>query len=563
MKQLSPAAEGWNADHATSNRARGAMNALLAGLKALGPLRLAALGAVAVGMLALFSLLALGGGSGPMALLYGDLSLSQAAQITDQLGAQHIPYRLAAGGQAIFVPADAVPRARLMLAAKGLPSDGSVGFEIFDHLNSLTTSQFVETIDETRALEGELERTIAAIDGVRAVRVNLVLPHRAPFAEDEQPARASVLLTMQGAAMLDREGVQAILNLVAAAVPGLKPENIAIVDSRGELLSRAGSPVGDIGAAHSAEAMQEALGMRLSHAVETMLDQSLGPDEARADANVTMNFDQIHQTTEQYDPNGQVARSEQTIQSTSTNSTQPATVTVQNNLPHAAAASGPPVGSMEKRQEDTTNYEISRTVRTLVHNQPDISRISIAVMVDWQQVAGPHGKPLWQPRSPRELAAIEALVKSAIGFDAKRGDQVEVESMRFAGNEEGAAPASSPFLGISLDRADVMQLAQTLLVGVIAVLGLLLVLRPMVFRLSTLGAAAQAPALPAPAVPQPASGGPAASLLGLIEDERMIDVANVEGHIRVSSTRQVADLVEKHPEETLSIVRGWMAKETG
>ncbi len=541
------------------------MNALLAGLRTLGPMRLAALGVVGMGMLALFSLLALSRGSGPMGLLYGDLSLTQAAQITDQLGAQHIAYRLAAGGQAIDIPETDVPRARLMLAAKGLPSDGTVGYEIFDHLNSLTTSQFVETIDETRALEGELERTIAAIDGVRAVRVNLVLPHRAPFEADEQPARAGVLLTMQGAAMLDREGVQAILNLVAAAVPGLKPENIAIVDSRGELLARAGAPVGDIGAAHSAEAMQEAVAMRLSHAVEAMLDRSLGPDEARADASVVMNFDQIHQTTEQYDPNGQVARSEQSIQSTDTNTTQPATVTVQNNLPHAAAASGPPAGSVQKRQEDTTNYEISRTVRTLVHDQPDISRISIAVMVDWKQAIGAKGKPVWQPRSPQALAAIEALVKSAIGFDAKRGDTVEVESLRFAGGGEEAAVPSS-LLGLRLDRADVMQLAQTLLIGVIAVLGLLLVLRPMVFRLSALGAEAPAPALAPPdvAAALAAEGGAQApALAGLITDERMIDVANIESQLRISSSRRVAELVDKHPEETLSIVRGWMAKETG
>ena len=544
------------------------MNALLTGLKSLGPMRLAALGVVGVGMLALFALLALSRGSGPMGLLYGDLSLTQAAQITDQLGAQHIPYRLAAGGQAIYIPDADVPRARLMLAAKGLPSDGTVGFEIFDHLNSLTTSQFVETIDETRALEGELERTIAAIDGVRAVRVNLVLPHRAPFAADEQPARASVLLTMQGAAILDREGVQAILNLVAAAVPGLKPENIAIVDSRGELLSRAGAPVGDLGEAHSAEAMQEAVAMRLSHAVEAMLDQSLGPGEARADASVVMNFDQIRQTTDQYDPNGQVARSEQSIQSTDTNTTAPPTVTVQNNLPHANAASTPPTGSTQKREEDTTNYEISHTVRTLVHDQPDISRISIAVMVDWKQVVGPKGKLVWEPRSPQELAAIEALVKSAIGYDTKRGDMVQVESMRFAGNSETAAAPSSLF-GIGLDQADVMQLAETLLVGGIAVIGLLLVLRPMVFRLSALGAEMAAPALGAPVAEAAGGAGAAAGgmappgLAGLIEDERMIDVANVEGHIRVSSSRQVVDLVEKHPEETLSIVRGWMAKEAG
>jgi flagellar M-ring protein FliF len=284
-----------------------------------------------------------------------------------------------------------------------------------------------------------------------------------------------------------------------------------------------------------------------------------------------MNFDQIRQTTDQYDPNGQVARSEQSIDSTSTSSKGPATVTVQNNLPNAAAA-GPSNGSQQKRHEETTNYEISRTVRTLVHNQPDITRISIAVLVDWEKIVSPKGKVIWQPRPPAQLAAISALVKSAIGFDAKRGDQVEVASMRFAGDQQPAEPPS-PLLGFRLSRADVMQLAETLLFGVIAVLALLLVLRPMVFRLSAIGAASViaapegAAALPLSAPNAPTGGpggGPAsAAPAGLLEDERMVDLANVEGQLRVTSVRRVADLVEKHPGETLSIVRGWMAKEAG
>ncbi|MGH7066618.1 MAG: flagellar basal-body MS-ring/collar protein FliF [Acetobacteraceae bacterium] len=545
------------------------MNALLAGLKALGPVRLAALAAVGIGMFALFALLALSRGSGPMALLYGDVSLAEAAQMTGQLTAQHIPFRLGADGHAIYVAADDVPRVRILLAAKGLPSSGSVGYEIFDHLNSLTTSQFVETIDETRALEGELERTIAAIDGVRAVRVNLVLPHRQPFAQNEQPARASILLTMQGAAALDREGVQAILNLVAAAVPGLQPENSAIVDSRGELLARAGAPLGDVGAAKSAAAVEQAAAMRISHSVEAMLDRTLGPGEARVEATVAMDFDSIHQTSEQYDPNGQVARSEQSIDTSTTSSKGPTAVTVQNKLPGAATAAGPVNGTVEKRREETTNYEISRTVRTLTHDQPEIKRISIAVLVDWKKAVDPKGKSVWEPRSPAELAAITALAKSAIGFDAKRGDQVEVASMRFAGPGETAPVAARSWLGVRLSHADLMQLAETLLFGVIAVLALLLVLRPMVFRLSAVGAAAEAAQLPMPAArafPEAARASAehgAAERVPLIEDERMIDLANVEGQLRVSSVRRVSDLVEKHPEETLSIVRGWMAKEAG
>ncbi|MGH7118399.1 MAG: flagellar basal-body MS-ring/collar protein FliF [Acetobacteraceae bacterium] len=546
------------------------MSALIAGLRSLGAVRLAALGAVGAGMLALFALLTMSGGGSPMALLYGDLSLSDAARMTEQLTAQHIPYRLGEDGHAIYVGADAVPRVRVLLAAKGLPNSGSVGFEIFDHLNSLTTSQFVETIDETRALEGELERTIAAIDGVRAVRVNLVLPHRAPFAQQEQPARASILLTMQGAATLDREGVQAILNLAAAAVPGLKPDEIAIVDSRGELLARAGAPLGDIGRSKSAQAVEQAADMRLSRAIEAMLNRTLGPGESRAEATVTMDFDRITETTEQYDPNGQVARSEQSIDSSSTSSKGPQTVTVQNKLPGAQAANGPANGTVVKKREETTNYEISRTVRNLTHNGPAIKRISIAVLVDWKKTTGPHGKVVWQARSPAELAAITALVKSAIGFDAKRGDDVEVASMRFAGADEAVPVPRKPWLGVQLSHADVMQLAKTLLFGVIAVLALLLVLRPMVFRLSAVASSpGEVPELPqagTKALPQTAGGSAETAepqSLRLIEDERMIDVTNVEGQLRVSSVRRVSNLVDKHPDETLSIVRGWMAKEAG
>jgi len=212
-----------------------AMNALLEGLKALGPARLAAVG---LGMMGLRS------GNEQMALLYGELDLRDSAQVVEQLARRHVPYRIAAGGTQILVPADQVPEARLLLAKEGLPAGGSVGYEIFDHSDGLAATEFQEKINETRALEGELSRTIRAVHGVRAVRVHLVMPRREPFARERQDAQASVLLTMAGAARLDREGVQAILNLIAAAVPGLRPQNIAIVDSRGDLLARARPPGG-------------------------------------------------------------------------------------------------------------------------------------------------------------------------------------------------------------------------------------------------------------------------------------------------------------------------------
>jgi flagellar M-ring protein FliF len=552
------------------------MKALLEGLKALGPARIAALAAVAVGMLGMLAMMTLRGGTDQMALLYGDLDTRDAAQMVDALGRNHVPYRIAPNGNQILVPADQVPETRLMLAKDGLPAGGSIGYEIFDRGDGFAATDFQQNINETRALEGELSRTIRAIRGVRAVRVHLVLPRREPFARDRQDAQAGVLLTMVGAARLDREGVQAILNLVAAAVPGLRPQNIAIVDSRGNLLARAGEPVDAAGAALSTEELRHATELRIARAVEEMLERSLGSGKVRAEAAVRMNFDRINETKESYDPDGQVTRSTQTVNSNSKSTEANGTVSVQNNLPNADAGTTG-AGSQEARQEETTNYEISKTVRTLIHEQPQIDRISLAVMVDDADSVGADGKHVRQPRSAPDLDRIATLVKSAIGFDAKRGDQVDVVSMHFADDETAAAVEPSGLFGFRLEKADLLHLAQTGLFGVVGLLALLFVLRPMVARLTTLGAGMAG--LP-PGGSQVALAGPGGgALLGntpgappprigisatpLLEDESMVNLAQIEGQIRASSLRRVTELVDKHPDETLSIVRGWMVQENG
>jgi flagellar M-ring protein FliF len=554
------------------------MKPLLDGMKALGVARMSAMAAVGVGLLGLFALLLLRSGSEPMALLYGDLDLRDAGQITDQLGRQHIPFRIGAGGTQVLVPADLVAQARVSLARQGLPSGGSVGYEIFDRTDGLAATEFQQQINETRALEGELERTIRAINGIRAVRVHLVLPRREPFARERQDAQASVLLTMAGIARLDREGVQAILNLVAAAVPGLRPEHIAVIDSRGDVLARAGDASGPgqsiLGGALSNDEVRRATEQRLARAVEDMLAKSLGPGRVHAEAAVTMNFDQVKQTEESYNPDGQVARSTQSVDTKSKSTEANPTVSVQNNLPNADAGTTP-AGSQESRQEETTNYEISKTVRTLIRDQPQIERISLAVMVDGTTSSGPDGKPAWHPRSAEDLTRITNLVKTAIGYDSKRGDQVDVVSMPFV-SDATAPPAAPPgLLGLDISKADLLHLAETGLIGVIGLLALLLVLRPMVLRLIAIAPAAltgprgdAAMALAGPMVPA-GLGAEAArpGLLGgapgmpLLEDESLVSIAQIEGQLRASSIRRISDLADKHPEETLSIVRGWMSEE--
>ena len=528
------------------------MTSLLTGLRSLGPLRLGAMVGVALICLGLLGFLALRNGDGPMALLYADLDVREAAQIVDQLGKAKIAYRVEAGDSRILVPAEQVDRARLLLAKEGLPSGGSIGNEIFDRSDGLTANSFQQAITQTRAMEGELARTIRTIQGVRAARVHLVLPRREPFARDRQDAQASVVLTMAGAARLDREGIQAILNLISAAVPGLRAQNIAMIDSRGNLLARAGQPTGPTAAAQSGEELKRATELRLSRAVEEMLERSLGSGHVRAEAAVDLDFDQVHETQERFDPDGQVVRSQQSTTDNSKNTEAAANVSVQNNLPNADAGAQP-TGSQEQKQEETTNYEISKTVRTLVREQPQIRRVSLAVMVDGIASRSPDGTVAWAERPADDIARIATLVRTAIGYNEARGDRVDVVSMRFTGSEEGPEAAAAPFLS-RFDKADLFRLVENGLVALAVLAALLLVLRPMALRVSL----AAKPALAGAA----AASLPGADATARLENggDEMVHVANVEGAMRTASIRRVSSLVDERIDDSVAMLRNWLAE---
>jgi flagellar M-ring protein FliF len=539
------------------------MKRFAAGLAALGPARLASLAGVGLATLALLALFAWRlGDNVPMSLLYNDLDLRDASAMDDLLTKDHIPHQLGADGTSILAPSNLIAQARLDLAKAGLPTGGSIGYEIFDRSDSLTASQFQDNINETRALEGELSRSIALMRGVRGVRVHLVLPRHEPFAQQQQQAQASVLLTLSGGMRIDHEAIQAILNLVAAAVPGLRPENIAIVDARGEVLARAGQPSDGDTAATTEDEIKRATEARLSQEVEQMLARSLGDGHVRAEAAVEMDFDTTRETDEKYDPDSQVARSTQSVTDNSKTTEKNTSVSVQNNLPNPGApASG--AGTQDQRHEETTNYEIGKTVRTVVHDQPSIRRISLAVMVDDINSVGPDGKTLWKERSPAELAQIATLVRGAIGYDAARGDKVDIVSMHFADDGAVPPPAVNGMFHVDLGAGDSMRLAELGLFGILALVIVLAVLRPTAIRLATtppgrLAAETGGEAINTPTGLLAARDAPA----GLLTDESMVDLANVEGQIRASSIRKIADLVDKHPDDSLSIVRGWMAQES-
>jgi flagellar M-ring protein FliF len=549
------------------------MNAILDGLKTLGAGRLVAMVAVGIATLAMLAVLTMRGGAPTrMSLLYADLDPREASQIAEALDRAHIEHDEPGAGDRVLVPGNDVARARMLLAKDGLPTGGSIGYEIFDRGDSMTASDFQQEINQTRALEGEIARSIRMLTGVRAARVHVVLPRHTPFARDQQPAQASVVLTMAGQARLDAQGVQAVLNMVAAAVPGLKAQAISVIDSRGTLLARAGQPTETDAGMQTGEEIRHATEVKLSHAIEDMLERSLGAGHVRAEAAVEMNFDHVHETTENYNPDQQVARSTQSTSDKNHTTEGEKSVSVQNNLPNADAGAQAQSGSNGERTEETTNYEIGKVVRTLVREQPQIARISLAVMVDGVTSAAADGKPAWHERDPEDLARIKRLVQSAIGFDAKRSDSVEVVSMRFVATDAESVESSRGLLGLGLEKSDIMGLSQSAILGVVIMLALLFVVRPLAMRLSaetSLSIAADNALLAGGDMASIALGGgsmPSLAVAGnaaMIADESMVDIANIEGQLKASSLRKLSDLVSKHPDETLSIMRAWMNQEAG
>jgi flagellar M-ring protein FliF len=557
-------------------RRRKQMIALAEGFRALGTVRLLSMGAVALCLMVLLAVLALRGTPEQLVLLYADLDTREAGQIVDQLDRQRVPYQVTAGGTQIMVPSGQVAKLRVQLAKDGLPSGGSIGYEIFDRGDGLTTSQFQQKIAESRALEGELSRTIRVISGIRAARVHLVMPKREPFARERQDAQASVMVTMAGNGRLDREAVQSILNLVAGAVPGLRAKNIAVIDSKGNLLARAGEPTGSAAAAQGTEEIRRTTELRLSRAVEEMLERSLGTGRVRAEIAAEMDFERVQETQEKFDPEGQVVRSTQSVTGNTKSTEATPGVSVQNNLPNADASTAQ-AGSQDQRADETTNYEIGKTVRTLVREQPQIRRLSVAVLVDGSDDKGADGVVAWRPRTPEELERIARLVRSAVGYDEKRGDKVEVVNMRFTGEDSGLGAEPRGLFGMVFEKSDIMRLAQILLFGVVGVVALLVVFRPIVNRLTLAPALAgmlagpggealaglSAGALGADAMRMLEAPAGAARLAGPGggtegEEDSMVDLSNIEGQLRASSIRRLSELVSKHPEESLSIVRSWM-----
>jgi flagellar M-ring protein FliF len=497
-----------------------------------------------------------------MTTLFTDLSVEDSSSIIKELERQAIPYEMRNDGAILMVPKDKVTRLRMKLAEGGLPKGGGVGYEIFDKSDTLGSTSFVQNINRLRALEGELARTIRAIDRIQAARVHLVLPERPLFSRETPEPSASIVLRVRGA--LEQQQVRAIRHLVASAVNGLKPQRISIVDESGQLLAD-GSAADAANGGLTSDERRVNFERRLRGEIESIVSSVVGAGRARVQLSADFDYNKVTQTSDTFDPEGRVLRSSQTREeSSATADNRDGQVTVNNELPgnQRQDNASPTSRDESKKTEETNNYEISRTTKTEVTEAGRVNRISVAVLVDGTYAKNDKGEMAYQARDKEQLDRIAALVRSAIGFNQKRGDHVEVVNLRFAD-----APMAQPIneqagmLGMfQFTKDDIINLIEMVVMMLLGLVVLFMVVRPLVKRILSPDTRPQADA-PAPALPEPVPAQPVGqNLIPGNATAQMIDVAQVQGQVHAQSVHRVGELAERNPTETVSIIRQWLAE---
>ena len=372
---------------------------------------------------------------------------------------------------------------------------------------------------------------------------------------------------MNNAVRLSKEQVTAIQHLVASAVPDLKPERISIVDDKGTLLARGFDQPGNADKTQEIERQRLQKQEQIARRIEGLLERTVGFGKVRAEVFADMDFSRETSVEEEYDPEGQVVRSTSTMEENeqSNETENDLSVSVGNNLPDAQqnGGNGTSAGSSANRTQETVNYEISKKIINRVRETAVVNRLSVAVLVDGTYTRADDGSVTYVPRSQEEMDQISTLVQSAIGYEDKR-DRVDVINMRFAELEQIDDTPKIVFWIFT--KEELMKYAEYVVLALVALLVILLVVRPIIKRVFEQQAAAEAAALAE--AEQDALAGPAGvpvpSDAAAEEDdsfEELIDIDRVEGRVKASSVKKVGEIVDKHPEEALAIIRNWMYQE--
>jgi flagellar M-ring protein FliF len=475
--------------------------------------------------------------------LFTNLTSEDAGEIVKKLKDSKTPYQITADGKGVLVPSDKVYELRLTLASEGIPQGGGVGFEIFDRKNFGMT-EFVQKLNYQRALQGELSRTIAQLAGVEQARVHLVIPEKSLFKDNEKPATASIVLKLKSNGALKESEVQGVVHLVSSSIEGMDPEHVTVLDSRGKILSKVGSGDATTRMTSAMQETQRVYEKNVEERVQSLLDRIVGGGKSVARVTATFDFKQVERIEEKFDPESIAVRSEQRTEekgsSTTTGSGVPG---VQTNLGRSTGGNATSGGG--SKNDETLNYEVSRSSAKIIEPVGALSKISLAVLVDGKYEApaavkeGQPAKAKYIPRSPDELQKIETLVKSAIGFNAERGDQLSVQNIPFqdtegAGTSESAAWWTNPFF---------MSLAKNLMVGIGFLALIMFVIRPLLASLRL------------PKRPTLESFEP----MGASEQLSAAERAQIE--MMMAEQQGLIEQAKKDPYQVAQILQNWVSEE--
>ena len=533
------------------------MNNILQTLKNMSPGRLASIAGIIIFLISFFVYLGVQMHSTEYGVLYTDLELEDAKQIVARLESQNVKYKLVKNGTEVLVPVEDVNRMRVDTAELALASKGSnVGYEVFDNTDALGSTNFVQNVNLIRALEGELARTIRSVDNIKSARVHLVLPKREMFSREEQTPTASVVIkTREG--KLNQEAVLSIQRLVAAAVPKLDVKNVSIVDTAGNLLTNDDETAQQKQKNTNNELMRIEQERKLADKVQNLLEKSVGPGRAQAQVTIEMDFDEVVTNEELYDPDGQVVRSQATISEQGASTQNAVPVSVAQNIPNGdTVTSNSGVYDQNSKVEETINYEISKIVRNKVKNTGTLKRLTVAVLVDGIYEKNDKGEMVYRPRTAEEMDKLTALVKSAVGYDANRGDMVEVENLRFASLMPQTEDVEE-VLYMGFTKSELLRMAEGLGVAIVAILVILLVIRPLINNVFEPSTQAASDKLLSNA------GDDNLLLSNFLNDEdesvdELINLNKVDGRVKVSSLKKLNNLVEKNPEAAVNVLRSWL-----
>ncbi len=503
--------------------------------------------------------------------LYSGMNPGDAASVVEQLKELKIPYKLEAEGTTIQVPQASLYEARLAMASAGLPKGSGVGFEVFNEVK-IGTTDFVQRINYQRALQGELARTIASFRAVDTVRVHIVMGQESLFVEEEKKPSASVVLGMSGSRNLNQKQIQGIVHLVASAVPDLTADRVTVVDAQGNLLFKKDADSAEFPAGMTASQLeyQRTIEGALKAKVKSMLEQVVGPGGAVVQVSTDIDFTRTTTTEKLFNPDQVAVRSETRSSESSQDSAgspggspdQRFDLAQRNATPNRAG--GAAGAAKSQRENETTNFEISNTVRQTTTGIGGLKRLSVAVVLDgpYKETTSPEGEVTrtFTPRAQEELRQITELVRRAVGYNAQRGDEISVVNVPFALPKElGTAAVMGWMDYVEKYSKPALNVALVLLFFLFVVRPLIKYFTSRATAVAEQGAAGAITTTPSGARVRQVVVGPGQELASGQELEGEPEMLEAMTTPRKVTTRDmILALAQQDPEKTTAVLRAWI-----